>query len=549
LRRSLLAWSVLSGVLVLVLMLVSIFRSPGLAEPAVSRQSRSGAASAALSATVAYLPAVSRDYGSGVYPNCRFGVAASGEQLGEFDIVANLNAGWYMDFWARETPVGPPEAEYAQMIHLGQDRGGSDDCGPPYSYTVSPTLTALGLGARVDANPGALWLVGNEPDRIYQNDICPQQYAEAYHDVYYFIKERDPTAQVAMAGLVEVTPGRLQYLDIVWDTYRERYGTDMPVDVWTMHIYVLSETNDGDAHIALGTDPGIAIPFSFDCPDANSYCHAEHDDMDLFVGQVVAMREWMWRHGQQDHPLLITEFGLLKPYNYYGLCAAETCPPPDGQGCFCDENNETFHPVRVADFMEATFDYLLTVTDARLGNPHDNYRLVQQWLWYSLATDPLAAGHASNVAVPDDGYALTAVGQRWQDYVSAIPPEVNLMVQEVPPVVVQAPGGTDPVTVTLSALVLNNGNTAADGTVTLTFYSDEALTTPIGSATFTGLWGCARPVLPLTTTWESLSAGVHHFWAVVDSTGAVAETSEADNVGHGIVLVNPSQLYLPLALR
>lgn len=519
---------------------------PGRAIESASRESPSSV-----------LPAPSDSQASAqLFPNCRYGVAAWPDQLSQFDIVSELSAGWYLDFRTLITPLGPAEAEYVQMVHVVQGqsrRGGTDICGPAYGFTVTPPLTDTGLGARIVANPGSLWLVGNEPDRrTVQDDICPQQYAEGYHDVYQYIKGLDPTAQVAVAGLVEVTPGRLQYLDIVWDTYREKYGATMPVDVWTMHIYVLSEQDEGDAHVALGTDPNLAIPHSYFCPDTNSICQAEHDDMDLFQGQVIQMREWMAQHGQQNKPLLITEFGILKPYNYYGTCPGlTTCPIEGGyDGCFCDENRVTFHPERVADFLENAFDYLMSESDAQTGYPADSYRLVQGWLWYRLATwHSQDLAHASNLAFTNT-YTLTVPGQRWRGYVAALTPTVNLLPADVPVLVEHAANGTDPVTVTLSAEVRNNGNIAVTGTVTVTFYSDQLLTTPIATTAFTtALSGCALRGTVVTTTWQNLDTGLHRFWVKVDSSEAITETLETDNVAQGMVLVNPLTFYLPLFSR
>ena len=405
----------------------------------------------------------------------------------------------------------------------------------------------------MDANPGALWIVGNEPDRVGQDGICPQQYAEAYHDAYEYIKGRDPTAQVAVAGLVQVTPGRMQYLDIVWNTYVQKYRARMPVDVWTMHIYVLSESGEGDAHIALGTDPNLAIPPALDfiCSDPLTLCHAEHDDVDLFIEQVERMRDWMEQHGEQNKPLILSEYSLLKPYHYYGLCSVEVCPPEgDPPGCFCDENKETFHPARVANFMTATFNYLMTATHPALGFPVDGHRLVQQWMWYSLATRGVTeTAHASNLVDPNAAYTLTLQGQRWQDYVTAISPTVNLLPTRVPKVIAFAAGGTDPVTVTLSAEVMNGGNIAVSGPVTVTFYSDEGLTVPIGSATFSDLGGCARRKAAVTTVWGSLSTGTHPFWVEVDSQETIDETIETDNVMQGVVIVSPFGVLLPLIHR
>ena len=488
--------------------------------------------------------------GSYTFPNCRFGLAVWDYQMDQFDIVSNLNVGWHIDFLASQVPPGPLGTEYVQMVSVGQDRGESDECGEDYGYWVYPPLTDTGLGTLVDANPGSLWIVGNEVDRIHQGDTCPQQYADAYHEVYHYIKGRDTTAQVAVSGLVEVTPGRMQYLDIVWDTYVDEYGVPIPVDVWTMHTYALAETSEGDAHIALGTDSGLAIPDSRDCADPNSMCHAEHDDMGLFVGQVLMMRQWMKQHGQQDRPLLITEYNLLKPYHYYGLCSVTSCPPGGLDGCFCDENNETFHPARVADYMEATFDYLTTATDPDLGYPADDHRLVQQWLWYRLATGEVdELGHASNLTDPDAGYALTVPGQGWQDYVTAIPPTINLLPTQVPTVTVSLPYGGDFAAVNLSAVVMNSGNVAAYETVMVTFYSSEDPAVPIGSATLSNLGGCARRQAVVTTTWDSLAVGTRPFWVKVDSTEAIDESVETDNVMQGWVVILSPTVFLPLVYR
>ena len=488
------------------------------------------------------------------FPNCRFGITASGGEMLQFDIISKLNAGWHLDFGSVLSDPGPAEAEYARMVRVHQDRTGTGECGPDYGYWVNPPLTAGGLGAKVDANPGALWIVGNEPDRIGQADTCPQQYAEAYHDVHHYIKGRDPTAQVAVAGLVEVTPGRMQYLDIVWDSYISKYGTTMPVDVWTMHIYVLSETGEGDAHIALGTDPDLAIPFNFNCAISGSFCHAEHDDVDLFIEQVVRMREWMEQHGEQNRPLVLSEYSLLKPYHYptqqnpSGTCSVETCtgPPEDWEFCFCDENAETFHPTRVANFMHATFNYLMTATNPALGYPVDGPRLVQQWMWYSLATQEVyGVAHASNLVDPNAAYTLTLQGQRWQDHVTAIAPAVNLLPVRVPTGYGHAGNGI----VALRAEVMNNGNTTVSGPVTVTFYSDAGLNTEIGSPVLTDLGGCGRRVARVTTTWGNLGVGTHSFWVKVDSTEDIAETDETDNVMQGTAIVMPFGVHLPLVQR
>ena len=96
-----------------------------------------------------------------------------------------------------------------------------------------------GVGSLVSKNRGHYWLIGNEVDvnNFVQDNTMPQVYARAYHEIYDYIKRTDPTAKVAIAGLSMMTPGRLNYLSIVWDTYQSLYGEPMPVDIWNCLLY------------------------------------------------------------------------------------------------------------------------------------------------------------------------------------------------------------------------------------------------------------------------------------------------------------------------
>ena len=144
-------------------------------------------------------------------PGCRYGVAA----INDLDAawVDDVGAGWYMNY-AVGMPPASNGAEYVPLVWVQQDKDG--EVYLP-SYSTSPPITDEGLGTLIDQYPGALWIVGNEVDRAPapgsspQGDTYPQLYARAYYEIYHFIKARDPAAQVANSGLVEITPGRLQY--------------------------------------------------------------------------------------------------------------------------------------------------------------------------------------------------------------------------------------------------------------------------------------------------------------------------------------------------
>ncbi len=122
--------------------------------------------------------------------------------------------------------------QYFRMIRLSQT--GVD------TYNVSPSLVEI--DAIAEADPGAVWLVGNEPDRrVYQDAMEPLAYAVAYHDIYQALKQADPTAQVFAGNIVQSTPLRLKYLDLVLQAYQSRYNTFMPVDGWGIHAFILNE--------------------------------------------------------------------------------------------------------------------------------------------------------------------------------------------------------------------------------------------------------------------------------------------------------------------
>ena len=151
------------------------------------------------------------------FPNCRFG---AGGAISSAYAITSLNLGWYMDWGTRLNPARPNSAEYVQVVRLSPADGG---------YTFTPGLPVLYQIA--DQNPGAVWLIGNEPDSQFQDELPPETYAQAYHDLYGWLKQHDPSAQIGAGSIVQPTPLRLQYLDRVLTAYRQAYGQLMPVDV------------------------------------------------------------------------------------------------------------------------------------------------------------------------------------------------------------------------------------------------------------------------------------------------------------------------------
>ena len=519
--------------------------------------------------------------------NCRYGVGYVPDHPASLAWIPTLDAGWYITFGAYGGS-GVRSASFAPVIRVRQEilaggvRTDKYNVIPPlaYSYRDDQGVLQDGLGTLISRNPGHYWLVGNEVDvnNFVQDNTMPQVYARAYHDIYQYIKRVDPTAKVAIAGLSMMTPGRLQYLSIVWDTYRTLYGSDMPVDIWNMHLYILEERNPGgpnneygDGKIALGTDPALAklsaqgnaslcpAPGAADTaandPRQDVYCRSEHDSVRIFTEQVRGMREWMKAHGQQNKPLIISEYGLLYAY----------VRDANGQYYVQDEHGQPFAPARVTEYLRDTIAYLENAKDPNLGYPADGNRLVQQWLRYSIVTGPETSGGSSNLinwdtfetAAPGDPAALTPMGQAFQQASKASANWSNLVggvAQNVVALARQDGKGS----ALLTASFRNSGTLSVIAPVTVTFYRDQALTQVIGSAVYDpatrgAVTGCSwggRNGEQASIMWNNLPVGTYQYWAKIDPANAIGETSDADNVTTmGTVTVRRYGTYVPLTNR
>jgi hypothetical protein len=278
-----------------------------------------------------------------------------------------LGASWYFDWNARDA-ASPPGLTYWRTVRVGLEG-------------VSPGLDTLSLLAA--RYPGGHWIVGNEPDVVWQDNVPADVYAARYGAVYAALKAADPSARVAVGAIAQVTPLRLQYLDEVLEAYQLAYGESLPADLWTVHMYVLPEVRD---------EWGIGIPPGFDVRQGQIFSIEDHDRLDLFEQQIVTFRAWLSRHGYRDKPLVLTELGILM-YAEYG-----------------------FTPDRVVAYLRSTFDVLVSLADPEIGMPGDGGRMVQQWAWFSLSYAPYPT---SNLADLDRG-RLTPVGEAYRDYALAL---------------------------------------------------------------------------------------------------------------------------------
>jgi hypothetical protein len=295
----------------------------------------------------------------------RFGVGVPYPPIDQYD-VGRLGLGWYHAWQVIEQPPDVAGVETWQMVRVTAD-GFLPDAG-----TITRTA---------QAHPGSTWLIGNEPDVIWQDSVTPARYAQAYHDIYYLLKQSDPTCQVAAGGVAQPTPLRLQYLDMVLQAYRDAYGEPLPADMWQVHNFMLREERGSwGVDIPPGTTVGTGILYEI----------KDNDNIEAFKQQIVAFRRWMSDRGQRNKPLIVSEYGIPMPEDY------------------------GFDPGQVRRFMYATFDFFLTAKDKALGCPTDDNRLVQRWAWYSMADTSYPTG---NLADPETKQ-LTQLGKAFGDYIA-----------------------------------------------------------------------------------------------------------------------------------
>lgn len=322
---------------------VAVVQPTATAEPIVPTRTPAGFSFSAttaprpvFSSTPQVLPAITPAATSVINPQSRFGVAVQEGQYFQPAVEAGLKFDSYLN-WHLDLYLNQQVENYWPMIRLSEE-GLKQDSWEEIAEVVK-------------ARPGIIWLISNEPDVQWQDNVTPEKYAEHYHDLYYFIKEIDPTAQIAVGGISQPTPLRLAYLERMLTAYETKYGERLPTEVWNVHAFVLRE-EEGSW--------GVGIPPGMNEKTGMLYEIEDHTNLEIFGQNLVAFREWLAKQGYADKPVVVTEYGILMPPDY------------------------GFGPEVAAEFLEGTLAFFTTAADAEIGYPADNGRLVQWWFWYGV---------------------------------------------------------------------------------------------------------------------------------------------------------------------
>jgi hypothetical protein len=146
---------------------------------------------------------------------------------------------------------------------------------------VPPHFDEARLSEVLLAEPRRWWIVGNEPNDPFQDNLTPTAYAAFYHRFCRLASRLDPTYRVMPAGIANAD---WRWAEAFREAYRSLYGRYPRVDAWNVHGYVL--------------DPEL-----------------RQTDLDAFQSQLIDFRAWMARVGDADKALILSEFGVLMGQN------------------------------------------------------------------------------------------------------------------------------------------------------------------------------------------------------------------------------------------
>ena len=311
---------------------------------------------------------------------CHFAITVP-DGITNYDL-SSIGVGSYLDWGINRNRSVASNIGYSRVILVDNK-----------SYTQS----ALTLPTKLSANPGAVWIIGNEPDSevSYQDHVTAETYAERFFTLATAIRQSDPTAKIGFGTVIMPTPVRLFYLDKVITRLTQLAGDRATalalIDIYSIHAFLLNEEplyNDAGQNVSWGA----GVPLGYDAatwPKPEVLDGSQTIDITKFQARIIAFRQWMQKLGQQNKPLWITEYGSLLP-TFLNISDEES-----------------------AAYMEQTFNFMLGTKDAALGYAGDDNRLVQKWYWYSLNG---RVDHFGGSLYDPLTLNLTAVGEHFISY-------------------------------------------------------------------------------------------------------------------------------------
>jgi len=334
---------------------------------------------------------------------------------------------------------------------------------------------------------------------------------------------------------VQPTPIRMEYLNRAlarMDSITGSRANSLTyVDIFTPHAFILNEVL---GQCGAGIPPG----FENNHPDAFviTYDYAKTHDINVFTAWMTDFRQWMKNIGAQDKPLWITEYGSLLPPE----------DPPGGPNYVNVTDADT------TQYMLQTLDFIYTAKDPTigynppLGQPGDEYRLVQKAYWYSLNEYRY---HFGGSLFNPINKARTLVGDAYLAYdppVSQVPQDPYPISANPTPLHYTLGSGKTHVDYRVEVRVGNNVTAEKQAPVVVNLTVDGIPLTPqAGNLTRCG------GVRGFSFDWPDVDpSALHHIQVTVNPDGGLVDTNLDNNtLEFDPSLFLPTELFLPLMNR
>jgi len=287
---------------------------------------------------------------------------------------------WFLDrlgtHWFLDQTLGtaPPPSGYEKPLYIGNLPG--------------PSAAEIGELAR--QYPGAVWYILGEPNRRYEDGyVDASSVVEQLHDLYAAIRAADPTARIASPSVLnwEFTcywcPGyRLgrDWVDEFRFAWRARYGTEPPIDIWSIDVYPLDWR----------------------------YWEFPMTDWRISIEQLAEMQDYLDAIPEhRDKPMWVMELGL-----HWGWDAWDW----EVEGCVTPAPSGTYQTAQVIEYLRRVYDWL----EANSGpGGFERWVTFVTWRDISRCSNDAYAG-LSLFDGPAPGAALTEVGEYFRDRVYGV---------------------------------------------------------------------------------------------------------------------------------
>ena len=212
----------------------------------------------------------------------------------------------------------------------------------PSGYHVVEVLSArerptvAQLRSRTMNNPGAYWLLDNEPNVPQMGNLTPAEYAEGLHHYATVLPQADPEARLVGPSILNFdytcfgcggfTLGQT-WVDQLRSEYQTRYGMEPPFAVWSLHTY--------DLDWRPGRQP--------------------HVNWQVQARQLVRLRQYLDAvPALRGRPIWLTEFASLWGFGGFAI-TAEGCPA--GANCLTP-GDYPYETAAMTLFLEQFADWL-----------------------------------------------------------------------------------------------------------------------------------------------------------------------------------------------